>query len=136
MWEEQVEVVNEVLDELKMAEKPTLHLFNKIDRLDAGGLHALQERARELGGDTLFVSATAEGGLEPLRRALLSAVRAKRPVVEVEIPVTDGRLLAEVHRSADVLDQAQRDGVMVLRARLDDATAGRLRGKGAKIRTG
>ena len=84
--------------------------------------------------EAIFVSALAEDGLDPLRRALLGAVRAKRPVVEVEIPVTDGRLLAEVHRSAHVLDQAQRDGVMVLRARIDDATAGRLRGKGAKIR--
>jgi GTP-binding protein HflX len=135
-WEEQAAVVNEVLAELEMADKPTLHVFNKIDRLDAAQLHALQERAGERMREAIFVSATADGGLEPLRRALLTAARAKRPVVEVEIPVTDGRLLAEVHRTADVLDQAQRDGVMVLRARLDDATAGRLRGKGAKIRAG
>jgi GTPase len=134
MWEEQVVVVNEVLAELEMTEKPVLHVFNKIDRLDGDALHALQERARDRVRDTIFVSAAAEGGLEPLRRALLSAIRATRPVVEIEIPVTDGRLLAEVHRSADVLDQAQRDGVMVLRARLDDATAGRLKGKGARIR--
>jgi GTP-binding protein HflX len=133
-WEEQVGVVNEVLAELKMADKPVLHVFNKIDRLDADALHALHERARDRMGDAIFVSAVAEGGLEPLRRALLSALRARRPVVEVEVSVTDGRLLAEVHRTAHVLDQAQRDGVMVLRARLDDATAGRLRGKGAKIR--
>ncbi len=134
-WEEQVSVVNEVLAELEMAEKPVLHVFNKIDRLDGDELHALQERAREQIGEAIYVSAVAEGGLEPLRRALLGAIRAKRPLMEVEIPVTDGRLLAEVHRSADVVDQAQRDGVMVLRARLDDATAGRLRGKGAKIRS-
>lgn len=133
-WEEQALVVNEVLAELEMAEKPVLHVFSKIDRLDGDALHALQERARDRIREAIFVSAAAEGGLEPLRRALLGALRVKRPVVEVEIPVTDGRLLAEVHRSADVLDQAQRDGVMVLRARLDDATAGRLRGKGAKIR--
>jgi GTP-binding protein HflX len=133
-WEEQVAVVNEVLAELKMAEKPILHVFNKIDRLDADALHALHERARDRMSDAIFVSAVAEGGLEPLRRALLSALRARRPVVEVEVSVTDGRLLAEVHRTAHVLDQAQRDGVMVLRARLDDATVGRLRGKGAKIR--
>lgn len=134
LWEEQASVVDEVLAELKMAEKPVLHVFNKIDRLEADELHALQERARDRSGEAIFVSATADGGLEPLRRALLGPIRAKRPVMEVEIPVTDGRLLAELHRTADVLDQAQRDGVMVFRARIDDATAGRLRGKGAKIR--
>jgi GTP-binding protein HflX len=133
-WEEQVSVVNEVLAELEMAEKPVLHVFNKIDRLAGADLHALQERGRDVIGEAIYVSALAEGGLEPLRRALLGGIRAKRPLMEVEIPVTDGRLLAEVHRTADVVDQAQHDGVMVLRARLDDATAGRLRGKGAKIR--
>jgi GTP-binding protein HflX len=134
-WEEQVEVVNDVLAELNMGEKPRLHVFNKIDRLDADEVDTLEHRAHEEMKGAIFVSAVAAGGVDPLRRALSSAVRARRPVVELEIPVTDGRLLAEVHRTAQVLDQAQRDGVMVLRARLDDATAGRLRGKGARIRT-
>jgi GTP-binding protein HflX len=117
-----------------MGDKMRLHVFNKIDRLDADELHALQHQAHEDMRGALFVSAVAEGGIDPLRRALLSAVRAGRPIVELEFPVTDGRLLAEVHRSAHVLEQAQRDGVMVLRARLDDATTGRLRQKGVKIR--
>ena len=134
-WEEQVGVVNDVLTELNMAEKPRLHVFNKIDRLDADGLHALQLRTHDEMRGALFVSAMADGGIDPLRRALLAAVRARRPIVELEVPVTDGRLLAEVHRTTQVLDQAQHDGVMVLRARVDEATAGRLRGKGAKIRT-
>jgi GTPase len=134
LWEEQVSVVDEVLAELEMAEKPVLHVFNKIDRLEEAGLLALQERAREVVGEAIFVSAATEDGLEPLRRALLGALRMKRPIVEVEIPVTDGRLLAEIHRSGDVLEQSQRDGVIVLRARLDAPTAGRLRGKGALVR--
>jgi GTP-binding protein HflX len=132
MWQEQVAVVNEVLGELEMGATPVLYVFNKIDCLDEGELHALQESARD-SGKAVFVSAAAEHGLDPLRRALLSALRAKRPVVDVEVPVTDGRLLAEVHRSTEVLDQAQRDGVLVLRVRLDEATAGRLRAKGAKV---
>jgi GTPase len=133
-WEAQVSVVNDVLAELEMGDKSVLHVVNKIDRLSGDELLALQERGRDVLGEAIYVSTIAEGGLEPLRRALIAAIRVTRPLMEVEIPVTDGRLLAEVHRSADVLDQAQRDGVMVLRVRLDDATAGRLRGKGAKIR--
>jgi GTPase len=133
-WEEQVSVVNEVLAELEMSEKPVLHVFNKIDRLEGDELLAMQERGREQIGEAIYVSAVADGGLEPLRRALLAAIRATRPIMEVEIPVTDGRLLAEVHRSTDVVELAQHDGVIVLRARVDEATAGRLKGKGAKIR--
>ena len=54
------------------------------------------------------------------------------PSSRCEIPVTDGRLLAEVHRSTHVLDQAQRDGVMVLRAqdrRRNGGQVARQRGK-------
>jgi GTP-binding protein HflX len=134
LWEEQVSVVNEVLDELGLSEKPVLHVFNKIDRLTAEELHSLQGRAREGIGDAIFVSAAVEGGLEPLRRALLSAMRLRRPMVELQIPATDGKLLAEVHRSADVVEQGQQNGMIVLRARLDEATSGRLRGKGALVR--
>lgn len=134
MWEEQLGVVNEVLAELEMTETPVLHVFNKIDRLDEPALLALQERVREGVTDAIFVSAMSDEGLEPLRRALLGVLRARRPMMEVEVPAIDGRLLAEVHRSTDVLEQAQHDGVIVLRARLDASTAGRLRGKGALVR--
>ena len=133
LWEEQRTVVNQVLGELGAAERPMLYVFNQIDRLDDASLHALQERAANLLPNSVFVSAVAPDGLEPLRRALLAAVRAQRPLLRIRVPASDGRLLAEVHRSAEVVGQRMDGEVVVLEARADEALAGRLRQAGAEV---
>src|SRR5918911_3209480 len=94
-WEEQPQVVVGVLDEIGAGDKPVLHVFNKIDRLDHDTLLAMQERIANLLPNSVFVSAVSEGGLEPLRRALLGAVRERRPEVELRVSASDGRTLAE-----------------------------------------
>jgi GTP-binding protein HflX len=78
---------------------------------------------------------TTAGGLEPLRRALQAAVRSQRPEAEIELPASNGKLLAELHRGAEVIDQRLVEDRLVLRARLDDALAGRLRRGGARVTT-
>ena len=132
-WEEQRQVVLDVLDELGAGDKPMLYVMNKVDALSDQELLALQDRLRELLPNAVFVSAVTEGGLDPLRRALLGAVRKLRPEAEVRVSMSDGKTLAEVHRLGEVLDQRSEDGVIVLRARLDAATVGRLRGRGVEI---
>jgi GTPase len=132
-WEEHLDVVEQVLVELGLEEKPVLHVFNKIDRLEHDSLVALQDRARELLPNSVFVSARAEDGLEPLRRALLSTVRQLRPVTEVRLPFSDGRLLAELHRTGEVLEQRSDGHQLVVRARVDQATLGKLVRQGAIV---
>jgi GTP-binding protein HflX len=132
-WEEHREVVDQVLVELGLQDKPVLHVFNKIDRLDNDSLLALQDRARELLPNSVFVSALAEDGLEPLRRALLATVRKLRPVMEVRLPLSDGRMLAELHRAGEVLEQRSDGHQMVVRARVDQATLGKLMRQGAIV---
>ena len=135
-WDEQRMVVDQVLGDLGVHTKPTLHVFNKIDRLDDATLRALEERARNLLPNSVFVSAHSEDGLEPLARALRSAVRALKPLAEIRLPASDGRLLAEIHRTGEVLDQRSDGDEMVVRARVDDALLGRLRRAGAGVQTG
>ena len=132
-WEDHVHVVDGVLAELGVTEKPVLHVFNKIDRLEHDELLAMQERVRDKYPDSIFVSALADGGLEPLMRALVTRVRTMRPVSEVRIPASDGRLLAELHREGEVIDQRSEDSVLVLHVRATEALIGRLRRGGATV---
>jgi len=132
-WEEQRQVVNGVLDELGVHDKPVLHVFNKIDRLSAEMLLPLEERITNLLPNSVFVSTLADGGLEPLRRALLVKTRALRPIMEIRLGVGEGRLLAEIHRLGEVVDQTTDGAELVLRARVDEALAGRLRRAGAGV---
>jgi GTPase len=135
-WEEQRVVVDQVLDELGVNDRPKLLVFNKIDLLDHDALLALQERIGALVPSSIFVSTVAEGGLEPLRRALASAIRQRRPLAEIRMSPSDGKLLAEIHREGEVLDQRMDGDRLVVKARVNDVLAGRLRRAGAEVTNG
>jgi GTP-binding protein HflX len=122
-----------VLAELGLQDKRVLHVFNKIDLLEDASLLALQERMHNLLPNSIFVSTMNEESLEPLRRALLTETREQRPLTELWLPTSDGRLLAEVHRSGEVVEQRMEGNRLVLRVRLDAASLGRLRHAGAKV---
>ena len=83
----------------------------------------------ELFTPSVFVSAVSPGGLEPLRASLAAQVRSLRPVVEVRIPASDGRLLATLHREGEVVDQRTDGDELVVRARVSPALAGRLQAR-------
>ena len=134
-WEEHRMVVDQVLDDIGVGTRPKLLVFNKTDLLEHEALLALQERVRELAPNSVYVSTVAEGGLEPLRRALTAAIRTRRPIVEIRLAAGDGRLLAELHRGGEVLEQRTDGDRLVLTARVDEALAGRLRRGGAEVRS-
>jgi GTP-binding protein HflX len=132
-WEEQQRVVEDVLAELGAAEKPILDVFNKTDALAAPERDALEQRVRNLLPGAVFVSATVPGGLEPLRVAVAEWTRTQRPLVRVDLPSGDGKLLAELHREAEVVAVRTEGDHVVVDARLDAALAGRLRRAGAQL---
>ena len=135
-WEEQRIVVSQVLDELEVSDRPTLLVFNKIDLLEHEALLALQERIGALSPSSIFVSSVTEGGLEPLRRALASSIRSRRPLTRILMSPSDGRMLAEIHRTSEVIAQRMEGDRLLVEARVDDVLAGRLRRAGAEVSNG
>jgi GTP-binding protein HflX len=133
MWEEQREVVEGVLRDLELHEQPTLLVFNKVDLLDEPTLLALQERMATDGQEAVFITTVAEHGTDPLRRALQSAMRVRRPLAEIHLSHSDGKLLAEIHEYGEVLDQRTIGESLVLRARVGERLAARLRRAGAIV---
>jgi GTP-binding protein HflX len=138
-WEEQRQVVDQVLAELGAEEKPVLYVFSKIDAVPGPELEALRVRIGNLLPEaSVFVSSMTEDGLDPLRRALLAAAREGTEVAEISFPASDGRLLAEIYREAKVISQRTENGQLVVNARLDKTVASRLTRAGARVsqRTG
>jgi GTP-binding protein HflX len=133
-WEEQRQVVDQVLAELGAAEKPVLYVFSKIDALAEPDLKALEERIGNLlPGSSVFVSSMSDGGLDPLRRALLAAVTQGTRLAEIRFSSGDGKLLAQIHREATVLNQKTEDGQLILTARMPKDLAEKLRRAGATV---
>jgi GTP-binding protein HflX len=133
LWEEQREVVNGVLADLELEHQPQLLVFNKMDLLDEASALALQERMIGDGTEAVFISTVQEHGMDPLRRALQTHTRARRPLAEIHLSHADGKLLAEIHEYGEVLDQRTIGEQLVLRARVGERLAGRLRRAGALV---
>jgi GTP-binding protein HflX len=88
-YEEQLTVVNKTLAELGAAEKPTITIFNKMDKFEAEVfdewlepevkqdiLRELKERwQEETKGNCVFVSAVQRTNLDMLRQTILNKVR-------------------------------------------------------------
>ncbi len=88
-YEEQITVVNNTLAELKIAEKPTITIFNKMDKYEAEAfdqwleadvkkeiLNDLKQRWQiETKGNCVFVSAIEKTNIDALRQTILNTVR-------------------------------------------------------------
>jgi GTPase len=146
-WEEQVEVVeNEVLraefgvrNVSGGAErKPVIYVFNKSDlQPDPDAFLAV---ARERYPHAVLTSCTPHSaraaphaGVEGLRQALRTSAQALRPIAQIRVPVEDGKLLAGLHRDAEVMAQVQTDGVVVVTARIEARLLGKLRRDGVEV---
>ncbi|MBT8479642.1 MAG: GTPase HflX [Gemmatimonadetes bacterium] len=126
-WDHQVEAVQQVLVDLDIPDTGTLMVFNKTDQLTHAEEKALRGRVGVEWPRHVFTSVTEPGGLEPLKSEILGRLQSLRPIVLVEIPVTDGKTLAEIYRAAEVLDRTDREMRVVFRARVPVATLGRWR---------
>jgi GTPase len=132
-WEEQSDVVHEVLNELGAGDRTMILAFNKTDRLDAESVAAIRARMADVTPRSVFVSAVRPGGIDPLRDALRAELHRRRPIVQLRLPLTNGGLLAAVHRAGEVIDQQQDDHALVVSARLDEASVARLTKAGATL---
>lgn len=132
-WEEQRDVVDGVLNDLGLSSRPLTYVMNKMDTVPPEQVTAIRERVANLMPNSLFVTALAADGLDSLKSSLRTSLRNQRPVLEVHIPAANGRLIAEVHRDGEVLDQRADDEMLVIKARLDERTIGRLRQAGARV---
>jgi GTP-binding protein HflX len=88
-YEEQIGVVNATLQEIKVFDKPSLLIFNKIDEYEKNTfdswldenvkkemMNELKEKWKEkMHNDSVFISATQKNNIDELRKILLKKVR-------------------------------------------------------------
>ncbi len=132
-WEEHRDVVDGVLAELGLSERPRWYVMNKMDAVAAELEDGIRKRVANLMPRSVFASAITTGGLDSFRTMLLGSVRSRWPVLDVRVPATEGRLIADVYRDGEVLDQQSEGDVVILRARLDERAIGRLRQAGLSV---
>jgi GTP-binding protein HflX len=129
-WEEHLEVVNQVLEELDLGAQEVMLVFNKTDRLTHDEEEAMRQRIRSLEATpAVFVSALNQGTLAALRESLKARLQTRLAHVRVRVPVADGEAIAAVYREAEVTAREDDDAMVSLTARMPAALLGRLTGR-------
>lgn len=118
----QVAAVREVLQELGAATKPCMHVLNKIDLPSAHeNLRGLDNRLDHC----VRVSARTGEGLELLKHTLADHLKDRNVTLRVRIPMSEGKLIADVRNKGKVLTEDYEDGVLLVEASLPPRLAGR-----------
>jgi GTP-binding protein HflX len=147
VWEQQVDVVEQTIAEMRNGEadigerKRIVYVFNKADLLPEPEAFLAQVRERyphavltaSIPQSAFHSGASEEGGVEGLRAVLRTSAQALRPVVSIHVPVTEGKLLAALHRDAEVMNQVQVDGIVHVTARVEARLLGQLRRQGVTV---
>ena len=100
--QEQIDAVNVVLDELDVADKPMLMVFNKIDRVTAPGL---AKRFTDQYPNSIVVSARTGEGFDAFMAELGKQLRPVREMLELSIPHSQPELIAQLHEVGQVLER-------------------------------
>jgi GTP-binding protein HflX len=104
--EEQIKAVKVVLKELGCDEKPTLLVLNKVDMVaDPSYLQILESHYPQ----AVAVSAATGQGLDHLCEAVITALSADFVDTEVEMPASNGKVLAYLAAHAEIYHQVFED---------------------------
>ena len=117
----QIDAVREVLTEIGAERVPELLVFNKRD--------VAADVADDLVADhpgSVAVSARTGDGIDLFLRTLADLLRSITTIVELLVPFDRGDVLASVHREGEVVSTVETGDGLIVRARLSDASAGRL----------
>jgi len=133
-WEEQMRVVEGVLGELDLSDRPLVVVFNKMDLLPDPAQFAV--RVRELHPGAVMATTMRTDGLSTLRARLRDLERAGRVTVVVRVPVSDGAQLAALYRDGEVVG-VRADGVeQEVTVRLEPWRAEKLKAGGRVVERG
>lgn len=98
----QIEAVHKVLDEIGGLDKPMLFVFNKID--DEKG-HNAAKRLTHQYPRSVAVSALTGEGIDLLFDELADCLKGRKVTLRLSIPLSEGKLIASLQKSASILEQ-------------------------------
>jgi len=99
MFFDHISVVNEVLRELKISDKPMLFIFNKIDALKG---KSILERLKNEYENCVFISAAKQLFLPELKKAVAALVQENVFDLKLRIGVLFAETIAKIYQTVEV----------------------------------
>jgi GTPase len=129
--EEQIKAVKDVLEELGLADHPTILVLNKADRVpDRSFLDVLKAHH----DDSVVISASKGEGLDRLEQAVREALHEHAIDAEVQTGVENGLVLSYLAQHAQIHSRAYEDSQVLLQCRLPRRCLDFLNEHGAQVR--
>ena len=121
-YPEHIATVDQVLADLGIVDRPTLLVFNKIDRIDIDTLEGL----RTTYPDAVFVSGLTGDGLDRLKSQIYHHLEGARVTLDLALPQSEGRLISELHRIGEVTSTAYNGNDVLLTVKISAENAKRI----------
>ena len=106
-FEQQMEAVTSVLQEIKITNKPIINVFNKVDIIESEGR---KEALLKNYPDGVFISAAEKTGLGELLEKIKRVAFGTYITKTLTIPQTEGKILASIYNSGTVLSRVEANG--------------------------
>ena len=95
-WQNQINVVNKVLEELNALDKNMIYVFNKIDAADKENLHLSPDR------DFYIISAKTDEGINELLEGI-ERLSFNTKIINILIPYQNSKALSLAHQNGEIL---------------------------------
>ena len=112
LYKEQAAAVHEVLKEIGAESKPVITVYNKIDKLPPDSKLADRLALEE---DTVCISAAKKLNLETLQQMIETHLKSKAVEVTLCIPYAETAKAAQLHETANVLEQEYTENGAVMK---------------------
>lgn len=112
LYKEQAAAVHEVLKEIGAETKPVITVYNKIDKLPPDSKLANRLALEE---DTVCISAAKKLNLETLQQMIETHLKSKAVEVTLCIPYAETAKAAQLHETANVLEQEYTENGAVMK---------------------
>lgn len=123
LFEEQITVVNETLEEIGALGKPTVLVFNKIDRIDNRTIVGYLKSAYD---HAVFVSATRGINMGTLTDEITGILNSDISEQTMTFNQSDYPIISEIHNMAEILEKRYNGEEITIRFRINRIHAQRL----------
>jgi len=124
----QTEVTTHLLEELGVADKPTIYVFNKCDACtDRDALIHMKTLAAANNTEVVFISAKTGAGCDTLVSKIEAMAHSGKHKIAVLIPPKDGAVTGIIYKEADDVEMDYREDGIFCRCVVDEKLYARLK---------
>jgi GTP-binding protein HflX len=121
--EEQVKVVDSILEDLGVLDKPIIMAFNKIDLIS----QYIRPGVINKNGKSFEISAVNGDGIEELKKGILEALPQNEAEVKLFVPYAEGWIISYLHQNGKILNEEHKEEGTEIIAKISISKTGTLK---------